>query len=175
MSARALLRFDPARLHVPIRPCSKSFISPTYRRLARNFFVSPTYAKTGGVPPTEKCRLVPSKAEGRADIFFLSSPNPRSRPSCFSNICALFHFPYPTYLSFFPYLPHSFSKNRGCTPSFLSVHIPFTILLPRLHPSFAPACHNGGQSGDHTTTMPTVNTRPTVHFYRCDPLREIRS
>jgi hypothetical protein len=29
--------------------------------------------------------------------------------------------------------------------------------------------------GSNSYTMPTVNTRPTVHFYQCDPLREIRS
>jgi hypothetical protein len=35
----------------PIRRASKPFVSPTYQVSARNSLVSPTYAKTGGVPP----------------------------------------------------------------------------------------------------------------------------
>ena len=45
----------------PIRLASKPFVSPTYPHFARNFFVSPTYAKTGGYTPCGKRR--------RADVF----------------------------------------------------------------------------------------------------------
>ena len=108
MFARAAFSFHPPHPHTLSRFPSKSFLSPTYENFARNSFVSPTYAKTG-VYPSQKCR--------RADIFFLLAHNPHSRPSCFSIICALSHFPYPTYLQLFLYLPHSCLKNRGCTPS----------------------------------------------------------
>jgi len=48
----------------PIRRASEPFVSPTYQVSARNSLVSPTYAKTGGCIPTQKCR--------RADIFDFS-------------------------------------------------------------------------------------------------------
>jgi hypothetical protein len=55
--ARALLTFHPPRLHVLSRFPSKSFVSPTCKISARNSFVSPTYAKTGGVGPFWKQNL----------------------------------------------------------------------------------------------------------------------
>ena len=60
MIARGLFSFCPPRSHVSSCFPSKSFVSPTCKFSSRNSFVSPTYAKTGGVPP-QKCR--------RADIF----------------------------------------------------------------------------------------------------------
>ena len=60
MIARGLFSFCPPRSHVSSCFPSKSFVSPACKFSSRNSFVSPTYAKTGGVPP-QKCR--------RADIF----------------------------------------------------------------------------------------------------------
>ena len=51
MFARAALSFHPARPRTPSRLPSTSFLSPTYKHFARNFIVSPTYAKTGGCHP----------------------------------------------------------------------------------------------------------------------------
>jgi len=45
---------------------------------------------------------------------------------------------------------------------------------PFTHPSPSLVTINPSQ-GTNSYTMPIVNTRPTVHFYRCDPPREIRS
>jgi hypothetical protein len=147
--------------------------------------------KQGGVP-LQKCR--------RADIFSLFSPHPHSLPSCFSSICALFHFPYPAYLPPFQYLLHSCPKNRGYTPLWSNQFplerpsVPLLPLLPLLplpplspftahsqscyptftHPSPALVTMFPSQ-GSSSHTMPiTIRTR-TVHFYRCDPLREIPS
>src|SRR5882724_2647442 len=51
MFAREVFSSHPARPHAPRRFPSKSFVSPTSRITARNSFVSPTYAKTGGCTP----------------------------------------------------------------------------------------------------------------------------
>jgi len=51
MFARAAFSFHPARPRTPSRLPSTSFLSPTYKHFARNFIVSPTYAKTGGCHP----------------------------------------------------------------------------------------------------------------------------
>ena len=110
----------------PKSPPSKSSISPTYDRFTSNSFVSPAYAKTGGVPP-QKCR--------RADICSLFSPNPHSRLFLLSITWALFHFPYHTYPLSLQHLPHSFPKSGGyptlvtpIPPRLLARHSP-------LHPS----------------------------------------
>ena len=49
-----------------------------------------------------------------------------------------------------------------------SCHRPFT------HPSPSLVTINPSQ-GSNSYTMPILKMRPTVHFYQCDPLREIRS
>jgi len=66
--ARARRSIHPPRLRAPNRFPSKSFVSPTYKFSARNSFISPTYAKTGGCTSTQKCR--------RADIFDFSPDIP---------------------------------------------------------------------------------------------------
>jgi len=136
--------------------------------------------KQGGVHP-QKCR--------RADIFSLFSLNPHSRPSCFSITCALFHFPYPTYLPPFQYLPHSCPENRGYTPSGptnpsvpLPPFLPFPPFTAHSQICYRPFTHrspclvtmNPGP-GSNTNTMSIAISPRTVHFYQCDPLREIPS
>ncbi len=65
MFAREAFSFHPAHPHTPSRFPFKSFLSPIYEHFTSNSFVSPTYAKTGGIP-LQKCR--------RADIFSLFLP-----------------------------------------------------------------------------------------------------
>src|SRR5882724_9088742 len=108
MFARGVFPFYSPRLHASsCFPC-KPFVSPTCKITVRNSFVSPTYAKTAG--------CTPPKMSARRHFLPLSSQS-HSPSSCFSVIYELFHFPDPTYLPPFPYLPHSFPKNRGYTPS----------------------------------------------------------
>ena len=204
-------------------------------------FCFPYLRKNRGVVPPQKCR--------RADILYLFSPNPRSRPSCFSITCALFHFPYHTYPLSFQYLPHSCPKNRGVHPLWfyqsrgfpmrsehsasqpavdsqlstggsrltpfpatltqkqvgtppghttsawphclqapphwppVAVHwpppSPFTAHSQFCYPTFthlSPSLvtMNPGP-GSHTYTMSTAISPRTVHFYQCEPLREMPS
>jgi hypothetical protein len=51
MLARGVFSFYPPRLHASSCFPSKPFVSPTCEITVRNFFVSPTYAKTGGCTP----------------------------------------------------------------------------------------------------------------------------
>lgn len=190
MFARGVFSFYPPRLHASTCFPSKSFVSPIYKITGRNSFVSPTYAKIGGIPP-QKCR--------RADIFSLFPLNPQSRSSCFSIIYALFHFPYHTYPPHLQEYAHSYAKTGGTPPGHINSPRPSTsALLPPpppllpLPPSFPFTAHSQicyrafthpslalvtmePSQGTNSYTMPTVNTRPTVHFYRCDPPGEIRS
>jgi hypothetical protein len=186
MLARRVFSFHPPRLHASSCSPSKPFVSPTCKLTVRNSFVSPTYAKTGG--------CTPPKMSARRHFLSLFS-QPHSRPSCFSITCALFHFPYPAYLPPFQYHPHSCPKNRGYTPSGPtnpSVPLPHQPPLPPFlpfppftahsqscyrtftHPSPSLVTIIPGQ-GTNSYTMPIAIRMPTVHFYQCDPLREIPS
>src|SRR6266478_7470221 len=51
MFARGVFSIYPPRSHASSYFPSKPFVSPTYKITVRNSFVSPTYAKTGGVYP----------------------------------------------------------------------------------------------------------------------------
>ena len=73
MSSRECVSFDPAPLLGYSQNPANSNVSPTYPFSARNPFVSPTYAKTGGIPPVgivfygvrqQSCRLCPSRFPG---------------------------------------------------------------------------------------------------------------
>jgi hypothetical protein len=70
MVARGILSFHPSRLCAPSRPSSKLFLSPTCEHFARNSFVSPTSAKTGGCTPL--------KMSARRHFLSLFSQSPLS-------------------------------------------------------------------------------------------------
>ena len=216
MFARGVFSFNPARL--PAFPQNRP--TPIIPALARSSSKS-NYSRTYTVP-----------GEGDIPVFLsdqftaLFPQKPCAPPSFFSISCALFHFPYHTYLPPFLYLPHSFQKNRGCTPCLAksgpertgrakltrlgrrplrgncfyespvtdhqSLPLPHQPPLLPLPPPFPFTAHSqfcyrafthpspwlvtmDPSQGTNSYTMPTVNTRPTVHFYRCDPPGEIRS
>jgi len=124
MIARGHFSFYLPRLHPSSSVPSKSFGSPTCKISSRNSFISHTYAKTGVYPP---------KNVGAPTFSLYFLPISSSRPSCFSIICALFHFPYHTYPTHFPYVTHSSTKNRGYTPALAistSHESPVTFRLP---------------------------------------------
>ena len=162
---------------------------PLHTKFLSATLLLPLLTQKQGSVPLQKCR--------RADIFFLSSPNPHSRLSLFSIVCALFHFPYHIYPLFFQHLPHSCSRNRGYTPSGPSNSSLGSLLGTRLpaaasakagpftahsqscyptftHPSPCLVTMNPGP-GSNTNTMPIAISPRTVHFYQCDPLREMPS
>jgi hypothetical protein len=125
---------------------SISFISPAYEHQPRMSLVSPTYAKTGGVYPTQKCR--------RADILDFS----------------------PDISHFFTFSSHTWHRRP------VAGHWPLSSFIPHSQSCYRAFTHRSPclvtmdpSQGTNSYTMPTVNTRPTVHFYRCDPPGEIRS
>src|SRR6201988_1701421 len=115
MFARVRFDFHPSRLHALSCFPSKPFVSPAYKINVRNSFVSPTYAKTGGVHPAQKCR--------RADILDFS----------------------PDISHFFTFSSHTW--HRRLVAGHLFIHLPFTILLPGLHPRFSRTCHIDSRTG----------------------------
>jgi inosine/xanthosine triphosphatase len=87
---------------------SISFISPAYEHQPRISFVSPTYAKTGGVYPTQKCRRADIRDFSPDILHFLAlsvceepALAPLRRPifyfpfSIFDSLCPTFSSPFP--------------------------------------------------------------------------------
>src|SRR5258708_5549118 len=167
MFARGVFPFYPPRLHASSCFPSKPFVSPTYKITVRNSFVSPTYAKTGG--------CTPAKMSARRHFFSLFS---QSRLLLFNHLrallfsvahlspvstvlSALFHqkprvYPLWSDQSHFSTVPSdhpssSLAVDCQLSAASSSIHLPFTILLPHLHPSFSLSCHNVPQSGVQLT------------------------
>ena len=74
----------------------------------------------------------------------------------------------PAARCFFASSVRLFLHSSSFTAHSQSCYRPFT------HPSPSLVTMIPSQ-GSNSHTMPTVNSRPTVHFYRCDPPGEIRS
>jgi hypothetical protein len=182
MLARGVFSFHPPSTSTSCQN-SLSPIIPAHARFSRKSNHSRTYGPPGGgdIPIFW------------SDQFFgtFSQKSP-TVPAFISATCALFHFPYHTYPLFFQHLPHSCPKNRGCNPPCPTNRNP--VLRVPVSPGHSPPFTSHSQTcyrafthpspslvtirrsqGSDTNTMPTVNTRPTVHFYRCDPPREILS
>src|ERR1700751_2572068 len=88
--ARTLFRFHPARLRAQSRLPSKSFISS-----ARNSFVSPTYAKTGGcIPPKMLARrhFLSRLSQFPLSALDTSLPAAVSAEACFQSLVHSFIF-----------------------------------------------------------------------------------
>jgi hypothetical protein len=98
---------------------SISFISPAYERQPRISLVSPTYAKTGGVYPTQKCR--------RADIFDFSPDISHFLALTGCEELALAPLRRPTF--YFP-----FSIFNSLRPTFSSLFLSHAKFAPKLPP-----------------------------------------
>ena len=155
MFARGVFSFYPSHLRASSRPPSKPFISPTYELLARNSFVSPTYAKTGGVTPSKNVgaptftlSFLPIRT--LVPLFFLSFAHSfifRITPiRCFSNISRTLA---PKTGGVSPLVQPTAIPSCvfPCPLAVLSIHRPFTILLPHLYLSSSLSCHNEPRSG----------------------------
>jgi hypothetical protein len=185
MFARGVSSFYPPRLHASSCYPSKPFVSPTCRITIRNSFVSPTYAKTGGCTPV--------KMSARRHFLSLFSQSPLSALLLFnhlrtlsfsvshvsaasSGVCALLrkNRGYPSR----SYQFHSASSFGNPSPLATGLS-PFTshsqsCYRPFTHPSPSLVTIIPSQ-GTNSYTMPIAIRVPTVHFYRCDPPREIPS
>ena len=184
MFARAAFSFHPARPHTPSRFPSKSFLSPTYQHFVRNFFVSPTYAKTGG--------RTPLKMSARRHFLSLFSQSPLSALLFFNHLRTLSF----SVSSLSPALPISSAllpQKQGVHPlwsdqSWAStvdcrlLAVPFPPFTAHsqscyrafTHPSPSLVTMKPGP-GSNTNTMSIAISPRTVHFYQCDPLREMPS
>jgi hypothetical protein len=163
MIARAPFRFRPAHLHAPIRPTFNSFISPTYARFTRNSFVSPTCAKTRGVYPLKNVGAPTFSLNCLRTLSFFGA--------CLSPVSPALSALFPKKQGVYPLYQPLFTGRRPLSPFTAhsqSCYRAFT------HPSLCLVTMDPSQ-GTNSYTMPTVNTRPTVHFYRCDLPGEIRS
>ena len=114
MFARAVFSFHPARPHAPNKFPSKSFLSPTYKNSPRNFFVSPTYAKTG-VYPSKNVGLsrVPSRGAPTFSHSFLTMPT--LGPLAFQSVAHSFVFRIPP-ISRPSYIFRTLASKTGGAP-----------------------------------------------------------
>ena len=192
MLARGVFSFYPPRLYASSCFPSKPFVSPTYKITVRNSFVSPTYAKTGGCTPAKmsarrhflslfsQSRLLLFNRL-RALLFSVAHLSPVS-----TVLSALFHqkpgvYPLWSDQSHFSTVPsvHSSSLSAVDCQLRLPSPPPFTshsqsCYRPFTHPSPSLVTMFPSQ-GSYSHTMPITIRTPTVHFYRCEPPREIPS
>src|SRR6267143_314352 len=146
MFARGVFSFYPPRLHASSCFPSKPFVSPTYKITVRNSFVSPTYAKTGGCTPLKmsaRRHFLSLFSQSRLLLFnrlrTLSFPVAHLSPVS-TVLSALFHqkpgvYPRWSDQSHFSTVPSDHPPSSLAFSS--SIHLPFTILLPPLHPTFS--------------------------------------
>jgi hypothetical protein len=192
MFARGVFSIYPPRLLASSCFPSKPFVSPTYKITVRNSFVSPTYAKTGGcTPPKMSARRHLLSLFSQSSLSGLFPFNPL-RTLSFSVahlspvstvLSALFHqkpgvYPLWSDQSHFSTVPSDHSSSLSAvdcqlpSPPFTShsqsCYRPFTHPSPCLVTMFP-------SQGSDSHTMPITIRTPTVHFYQCDPPREIRS
>jgi hypothetical protein len=174
MLARGVFSFYPPGLHASSCFPSKPFVSPTCRITVRNSFVSLTYAKTEGCTPLKMS----------ARRHFHAFPVPTlARPSSNSNHSRTYTTrgsgclvqPIPTRESLRSFISStsftSFTSSTSFSPftsRSQSCYRPFTQPSPSLVTIIA-------SQGTNSYTMPIAIRVPTVHFYRCDPLREMPS
>ncbi len=196
MFARGVFSFYPPRLHASSSFPSKPFVSPTYKITVCNSFVSPTYAKTGG--------CTPAKMSARRHFFSLFSRSPLSALFLFNHLrtlsfsvahlslvstvlSALFHqkpgvYPLLSDQSHFSTVPSDHPSSSSAVDCQLSTAFsssPFTAHSQSCYPTFTHpspclVTMNPGP-GSNTNTMSTAISPRTVHFYQCDPPREIPS
>jgi hypothetical protein len=197
MFARAPFRFLLARFCASSRPPAKPFIPPTYERFTSNSFVSPTYAKTGG--------CTPSKMSARRHFPSLFSQTPLSAFLLFNHLRTLsfsVSILSPTLPISSALLPqksgvHPLRSNQshGSPPKSdrvsslwavdcwlvfpLAPPLPFTAHSQSCYRTFTHLClalvTMFPGPGSHTNTMSIAISPRTVHFYQCDPLREMPS
>jgi len=115
MFARGVFSFYPPRLHTSSCFPSKSFVSPTCRISLRNYFVSPTYAKTGGCTPL--------KMSARRHFLSLFSPSPLSA-LLFFNCLRTLSFSVSHLSRVLPTVCALFRKKPGVHPLVLPLSSP---------------------------------------------------
>jgi hypothetical protein len=186
MLARRVFSFYPPRLHASSCFPSNPFVSPTSKITVCNSFVSPTYAKTGG--------CTPPKMSVRRHSLSLFSQSPLSALLLFNHLRTLsFSVSYlslvaPAASALLPqkqgvhplWSDQSSASAVGCQLSTVgSLLLPFTSRSQSCYRTFTHlspclVTMNPGP-GSHTNTMPIAISPRTVHFYQCDPLREMPS
>ena len=177
MFARAIFSFHPAYPHAPTRFPSKSFLSPTYENSPRNFFVSPTYAKTGGCTP-------PKMSARRHFLSLFSQPPISALPSIFRTLPQK-----PGGVPLRSNQSHSFPMRSepylfalgcrlstvDCWPPFLSLHSPaIHKAVTGASPIFLPGLSQwrAVRGPTHTPCLPSTRG---LRYTSTDAIRSARS
>jgi len=184
MFALGLLPFHPAR-----SPASgEFFISPAIPALALSSCKS-NYSRTSAIPRGGGIYRFPCQTSSPRSF----QRNPALCPLSFQSLTHSFIF-RSTSISCAPNAFRTLSPKQGGTPAghtnsprpIASVPLPHLLPFPPFtahsqschrpftHPSPSLVRMNPSQ-GSNSYTMPIAIPMPTVHFYRCDPLREMPS